>query len=276
MGFGKTYSNTLLTKQFFWVFSIPIVLFMISYAVPVLFPFALAVLGLIIVATIIDFFFVFQPSIKFTADRKLPKALSLGDQNNIQVSLENHSPYSFDVTVIDEIPIQFQQRGMEKTVHLTKKSTTTIAYNLRPTGRGEYTFKHVNLLLKSPIGLIQRRYIIDKTHTIPVFPSVIQMKKYGLLALQKTSNEFGSRKLKRLGSSYEFDQITNYNQGDDYRDINWKASSKRGELMVNKYIEERSQRVYSILDKGRSMQMPFNELSLLDYSNLDHKTLCNY
>lgn len=55
-------------------------------------------------------------------------------------------------------------------------------------------------------------------------------------------------------------------QGDDVRSINWKATSRRGELMVNQYQEERSQQVYCVIDKSRSMRMPFDGLTLLDHS----------
>src|SRR5882762_7096905 len=36
--------------------------------------------------------------------------------------------------------------------------------------------------------------------------------------------------------------------------------------MVNQFQDERSQQVYSLIDKGRVMQMPFNGMSLLDYA----------
>jgi len=36
--------------------------------------------------------------------------------------------------------------------------------------------------------------------------------------------------------------------------------------MVNQYEEERAQNIYCIIDKSRSMRMPFNGLSLMDYS----------
>jgi uncharacterized protein (DUF58 family) len=35
---------------------------------------------------------------------------------------------------------------------------------------------------------------------------------------------------------------------------------------VNHYIDEKSQQVYCVIDKGRTMQMPFMGLSLLDYA----------
>ena len=64
----------------------------------------------------------------------------------------------------------------------------------------------------------------------------------------------------------EFEQIKEYVPGDDVRTINWKATSKRNQLMVNQFQDEKSQRIYMLIDKGRTMQMPFNGLSLLDYS----------
>jgi uncharacterized protein (DUF58 family) len=60
--------------------------------------------------------------------------------------------------------------------------------------------------------------------------------------------------------------IKEYVAGDDFRVINWKASARKNQLMVNQYQDERSQQVYSLIDKGRVMQMPFKGLSLLDYA----------
>jgi len=55
-------------------------------------------------------------------------------------------------------------------------------------------------------------------------------------------------------------------KGDDIRYINWKASAKKNQLMVNQYIDERAQQVYCLIDSGRAMEMPFDGLTLLDYS----------
>jgi uncharacterized protein (DUF58 family) len=101
---------------------------------------------------------------------------------------------------------------------------------------------------------------------LPCYPSFIHLRKYELMAL---NNEFmmgGIKKIRRLGHTMEFEQIKEYVPGDDVRTINWKASSKRNQLMVNQFQDEKSQRIYMIIDKGRTMQMPFNGLSLLDYS----------
>jgi uncharacterized protein (DUF58 family) len=64
----------------------------------------------------------------------------------------------------------------------------------------------------------------------------------------------------------EFEQIRDYVVGDDIRTINWKATARKGNYMVNEFVEEKSQPVYCVIDKGRAMKMPFNGLSLLDYA----------
>jgi uncharacterized protein (DUF58 family) len=64
----------------------------------------------------------------------------------------------------------------------------------------------------------------------------------------------------------EFEQIKEYVSGDDIRTLNWKASARKGGLMINNFMEEKSQQVYCIIDKGRLMKMPFDGLTLLDYA----------
>lgn len=76
----------------------------------------------------------------------------------------------------------------------------------------------------------------------------------------------GIKRIRRIGRTDEFEQIKNYTQGDNIKSINWKATSRKNEIMINQYQDTRSQSVYCIIDKGRSMKMPFDNLALLDYS----------
>jgi uncharacterized protein (DUF58 family) len=92
------------------------------------------------------------------------------------------------------------------------------------------------------------------------------MKKYELLVFQQQKTSSGIKRIRRLGNAKEFEQIRNYVQGDELKTINWKATSRKMELMVNQYQDEKSQHVYCIVDKSRTMQLEFEGLSLLDYS----------
>ena len=76
----------------------------------------------------------------------------------------------------------------------------------------------------------------------------------------------GIRRIRQIGENDEFEHIRSYMQGDNIKAINWKATSRKNQLMVNQFQNSRSQMIYSIIDKGRSMKMPFNGLTLLDHS----------
>jgi len=86
------------------------------------------------------------------------------------------------------------------------------------------------------------------------------------LAINNRLSNIGLKKIRRIGHTQEFEQIKEYVPGDDIRTLNWKATAKQGQLMVNQYQDEKSQPVYSVIDTGRVMKMPFNGLKLLDYA----------
>lgn len=102
---------------------------------------------------------------------------------------------------------------------------------------------------------------------VKVLPSYLSLRQFELLAHSNNLAEAGTRKIRKIGASLEFEQIKEYVTGDDIRSINWKATARKGgHLMVNSYTDERSQQVYCIIDKGRVMKMPFEEMTLLDYA----------
>jgi uncharacterized protein (DUF58 family) len=198
--------------------------------------------------------------------RHTPKLLSLGDANRIYIDMVNRSAQKLTVKVIDEIPFQFQKRDFERLTPLAPREARRIEYELTPTERGEYHFGKINLFATSILGLIERRFQTGATQMVPAYPSVIQMKNFALKAFRQIAHQSGIKKMRRLGHSYEFEQIKNYVAGDDIRAINWKASSRRATLMVNQFEDERAQQVYCLIDKSRVMRMPFGGLTLMDHA----------
>jgi uncharacterized protein (DUF58 family) len=211
-------------------------------------------------------FLIFRNGITLNATRKMAKMLSLGDANIITLLLDNPTSLSFKLEIIDELPFQFQKRDFSLKINIKAGEKRRVPYELTPVTRGEYAFGNINLIATSGLGLVARRFQSAANQVVPVYPSVIQMKKFELMALRSIAHQDGVKKMRRIGHSYEFDQIKNYVAGDDYRAVNWKASSRRGELMVNQYEDERAQQIYCIIDKSRVMRMPFGGLTLLDHA----------
>jgi uncharacterized protein (DUF58 family) len=255
-----------LTQRFFVVMGVIIVSYALSFPFQLFEPIAFIALVLLAVLVLTELVLLLPMHSKLKAARTTSKMFSLGDENNVKISIRNESALNLQVSLFDELPFQFQLRNFEVKLVLASEKAHYFTYQLKPHERGEYHFGNLNAIVTTIIGLVARRILLAEPTMVPVYPSIIQMKKFELLAFARISTFEGIKKVRRLGHSYEFEKIRQYAQGDDMRSINWKATGRRNLLMVNQYEDERSQQVYSIIDKSRSMHMPFNGLSLLDYA----------
>ena len=240
--------------------------FFISFFVKWMFDMAMVLLVLLLLVTVIDLFVLYTGKKGIEAERELPDRLSNGDNNIIHIRLKNNYPLPVTLEIIDEIPFQFQKRDFLMQVRLNGGEKVGVEYVLRPTERGEYLFGKLNVYVKSPVRLVSKRYIFCENVVVASYPSFIQLRKYDMMAFSNQLSQYGLKRIRRIGHTMEFEQIKDYTQGDDLRTINWKATSKKNVLMVNQYQDEKSQPVYQVIDTGRSMQMPFLGLSLLDYA----------
>jgi uncharacterized protein (DUF58 family) len=248
------------------VLSIIATLFALSFRANWLFFISQVLLAVFLAFCLIDIYLLFSKRFTINATRKTSKVFSLGDKNVVELFVENTNNLRISILLIDELPFQFQERDFKIEGFLDAFEKKVFKYSITPLHRGMYQYGNLNTFVNSAIGLIRRRDIHSAKLSVAVYPSTILMKKFELKALDSISTHSGVRKMRRIGHSYEFDHIHHYNQGDDPRSINWKASGRRADLMVNHYLDEKSQQIYCILDKSRSMRLPFNGLTLLDYS----------
>lgn len=262
----KLIRSIYLTSRFFTVVVVIVLLFVLGYSFPMITMIAKWALVAWAVLLIMEIMNLYKLKEGLEAERLHESKLSNGDDNEIRIIMTSHYGYDLYAEVVDEIPHQFQRRDISWKISLPKESTETLKYLLRPTKRGEYSFGAINIFLCTQFGLLQRRYSFPNEVVVPVYPSIIQMKKYEFSAFTNNLTALGIKRIRRVGQTTEFDQIKEYVAGDDPRNINWKASAKSTGLMINHYEDEKSQPVYCIVDKGRLMRSPFNELTLLDYA----------
>jgi uncharacterized protein (DUF58 family) len=242
------------------------VVFLLSYFLPVLFRFGGLILLLLGVALLIDALLVFSKKKGFIAERQVADRMSMGDENRVVIICRNLYPFPVRISVIDELPVQFQERKWLRKAQLPINTEHRIEYSLKPTSRGEYVFNDINVFVHAPLQLVKRRFIFPAKKTVKVYPSYVQMRRYQLLAVSNRLQEVGVKRIRKIGHSMEFEQIKEYVRGDDYRTINWKATARKDGLMVNNYTDERSQQIYCLINKGRVMKMPFNGMTLLDHA----------
>ena len=215
---------------------------------------------------IVDLIVLFRFKDVISARRLLPDKFSNSDENPVPITLTSRYPFEVSLDVIDELPIQFQKRDFSYQTILKPNDSHDFEYLVRPVERGEYYFGNLNVFVSSKLRIIKRRFKFQNEQMVMVYPSFIQMQKYDFLAISNHLTAIGLKKIRRIGHTSEFEQIKEYVKGDDFRTVNWKATAKRAQLMVNQYQDEKSQPIYSIIDTGRVMKMPFNGLKLLDYA----------
>lgn len=260
------FKNIYLQDRLFLLLFLVVVGFVLSFWFSFLFFFIQVGLCVVAALIVVESMVLFQRKDGVTAKRRLAEQLSLGDENKVLLEVKSNFNTPVFLQLIDELPYQLQKRDLFFKLSLPANGLKSISYTINPTTRGVYKFHDINIFVSTALGLIQRRIVIDAEIEVGVYPSILQMRKHEFQIFNKTAINQGVKKIRRLGNTNEFEQIKEYVKGDNYKHINWKATSRRAKLMVNQYQDEKSQQVYCIIDKSRSMKMPFNELSLLDYA----------
>ncbi len=260
------YRSFYLSKRSYVAGAALVLLFILSFYVPMLEEMGKVSLGLMVILILVDAAILYGNRRGIAASRKRLQRFSNGDENKIEITVVNQYGFTINARLIDEIPVQFQDRNWKRDLKMEGGTTKIIEYFLKPFERGEYAFRNIIVLAESPVGLVKRRFEFPAEEIVAVYPSYLQMRKFGLHAVTNELQEAGNKKLRKSGHSVEFEQIKDYVRGDDYRTVNWKASARKSQLMVNTYVDEKSQQIICVIDKGRSMKMPFDGLALLDYA----------
>ncbi|MCB0658355.1 MAG: DUF58 domain-containing protein [Saprospiraceae bacterium] len=258
--------NIYLTARFFQIWAAIIVFFILAYFIAPLVtivPWALVVLLLI---TIGDIWLLFRDHHPITSTRQMSSPLSLGHPEEVQITLTSYLNLPLQVTILDELPEETQRRDLRHDMFLAPFEQKSWSYSFTPEKRGLYRFGQTILMIQSPLKLAHRRVVTGEQHSVAVYPSVKLVKEVATILATPLAANYGIKHVRRVGQSQEFDHVRHYVPGDDYQRINWKASSRGQALQVNHYEDERAQPIYLLIDRNRSMQLPFHGLTLLDHS----------
>ena len=255
-----------LNTRFYLALLLLFITFVVGFFLPVFFFISLLFLTVFIVLIAVEIFMLYHQKNGITVERITPERLSNGDDNEINIVLNNKYPFAINTTIIDELPFQFQERNFFIKQQISKNSNQTASYKLQPKQRGIYEFGKVNVFATTSIKILSKRYKFTLNQKVTVYPSFLNLRKHELMASRTAMLPSGLKRTRKIGQSSEFEQIKEYVLGDDLRHVNWKATAKKQHLMVNHYQEEKAQNVYLLLDKGRTMKMPFDGMTLLDYA----------
>ncbi|PDW03107.1 DUF58 domain-containing protein [Candidatus Viridilinea mediisalina] len=192
--------------------------------------------------------------------------LSLGAENLITLILANATPRVVRFTLRDEHPHEFVADATFLEGSIAPYDVAEVRYHLRPPRRGDYAFGDLTVRFAGPLGAVLRQVRYPLAAPVKVYPNILELRKYDLMARKGHLHELGLRVSRTRGPGGEFERLRDYSADDEFRRINWKATARRGKLIAAEYETERSQHVVCVLDCGRLMAPPVAELMRIDYA----------
>jgi uncharacterized protein (DUF58 family) len=197
--------------------------------------------------------------------REPPTVLSVGRANPVRLRLRSTARRRLEVTVTDDRPPDVTVDNLPARVTLDARGRANIVYHLNPSRRGAVELGDHTVRYPSPLGLWQRQLRLPARHVVKVYPDVTAVRMYELLARQSRENLL-VRAVRLRGGENEFERLREYGRDDEYRNIDWKATARRGRLIVREYQQERNQTVVCLLDCGRLMTAESEGLAQLDHA----------
>lgn len=198
--------------------------------------------------------------------RVLPPRFALRRPAGVRYVLENHSALDLHVGLV-ETPMRTLDVGAEeRVVSVPAKSAAELSIVTVPVARGTDRFGTIYAWCETRLGLVRRRFRVASDREIRVYPDLSAVERYGTLNVRNRLIEAGLRRMRMRGAGTEFESVRDYASGDAFRNVDWKATARRGKLMVVQREVERSQDVMLLLDCGRLMTARAGEQRKLDYA----------
>jgi uncharacterized protein (DUF58 family) len=119
-----------------------------------------------------------------------------------------------------------------------------------PLKRGNYRFDKAYVEGSSPFGFWGVRKTLPAQSEIRVYPNLLNERK-SLAALFLNRGAFGVHAQRQVGKGRDFEKLREYVPGDDYTEIHWKATARRGKPITKVFQIEKTQEVYVIVDASR-------------------------
>ena len=173
---------------------------------------------------------------------------------------------SLALTVYDHYPEAFEVETLPAVVRLPTESWADVPLRVRPCVRGTFSIDTLDVRIGGPLGLLAEQRSIPCHSTVRVYPDFQVIARYALLAGDDRTVQMGIHLQRRRGEGQDFHQLREYRQGDPTRSIDWKATSRRRQLIAREYREERDQQIVILLDCGRRMRAQDGALSHFDQS----------
>jgi uncharacterized protein (DUF58 family) len=211
------------------------------------------VLGVILLAAIADGL-ALPTAADLTIERTMPTSIGIGDDATGEYVVHSRWGLPLRARLSDDLPAAIGGSPAEEAeLTLPARGSARLTTHLTGMTRGRFALGDVALRVRTRLGLVARRMRWTLDDAILVTPSVANVRRFRLLAIQHRLYEAGVRAVRQRGEGRSFASLREYVVGDDPRHIDWKATARRGKAITREFTIEQSQSVFCLIDSGRSM-----------------------
>lgn len=199
-------------------------------------------------------------------ERSMARVASLGNRHPIELQVDNRSRRPIALQLAEDACQGLQVEPPTHRLTAMPQKRMYLQHEITPHRRGAYSLEFVYALLFSRLGFWAKQHKFPCASQLHVYPDIKQLGEYALLARTNRLSQIGVRRTRRPGQDNDFERLRDYQQDDNYKHIDWRASARRQKLTVKQFQTDQSQRVIFLLDCGRMMTNEYENLSLLDYA----------
>lgn len=245
------------------VLVVPMLLGLLGLLEPRFWGVMIGVDALIVVLALADAWAARAPLVSVT--REVPGVLSIGRPNPVRLSLRSHARRPLRVHVNDDPFEHASADGLPASLQLPPRGSAQLDYPITPRRRGDHELGPARVRYLSPLGLWQRQLVLAPPQPVRVYPDLLQLRTFELLARQNRELAF-ARVLRRRGGETEFSRLRDYSSDDEYRSIDWKATARRERLTAREYQLETNQELVFMIDAGRMMTSEVQGVTQFDHA----------
>jgi uncharacterized protein (DUF58 family) len=192
--------------------------------------------------------------------------VQLDVEARVALELNNLGALPVTVELTDDAPTSFHCGTPQLELTARAGETATASYVVRPGERGDARFGGVYLRYRSALNIAERWAVVPLAQTVRVYPNLEESQRDTIYLIRSRQIAMEKRHQQQRGQGREFESLREYREGDEWRDICWSATARRGKLISQSHRIERSQTVWIVLDAGRLLRARVRGLSKLDYA----------
>lgn len=198
---------------------------------------------------------------------------------HVLVEVKNAGKKRFDfVDIKDVYPVEYFNCVIGEpfiSSRIDPKKTLKFSYILKPKIRGEFFLGPIEINVKDRLEFNnEAREVPDSYSPLVIYPPYGDLRKLDALRGRTLGKMFGVNRSVQVGTGTEFHGIREYQFGDEFRKVNWKATARLGRIMVREVEMEKNINVLIVLDASSTMGAGALLNTKLEYSIRAMIVLC--